>query len=128
MNTGMAYIFAILFIVLALNLYFIMKRIRGIKSSYKKRSRRIHPDEAKQAVWRDKEVVRRIEREQSDSYERVTLRNETLAYYEIIRQRYAKKEALERLGIDTEDNLDELQSLGLDDYLSEDVKDISDNT
>ena len=118
MNAGVAYIFAILFLVVALNLFFVLRRIRNDKST-RKRTTRIPPDEVKQAIWRDKEVARRIEREQDDAYERLTLRNETLAYYETVRQRHAKKDALERLGLNTEENLDELKSLGLEEYLNE---------
>jgi len=115
MNTGVAYIFAILFLVVALNMYFVLRRIRNDKNTRKKTTR-LPPDEVKQAIWRDKEVARRIEREQDDAYERLTLRNETLAYYETVRQRHAKKDTLERLGLSSDENFDDMKSLGLDEY------------
>ena len=120
MGPGLAYILAIVALVLALNLFFVLRRIRSISGSYnkKKRSNMIPHDEAKQAVWRDKEVARRVAREHDDAFERYNLRNETLDYYEIVRQRHAKKETLERLGLDPDDNLDELKSLGIEEYLS----------
>ena len=91
MNPSMVYIFAIVFIVIAINLFFVSKQFR---SGNKRRTRmsRTAVDEAKQALWRDKEVARRIEQEDSDAYERVTLRNETLALYEEVRRRHARSE------------------------------------
>jgi len=120
MNASIAYIFAILFVVVALNLLFVFRRTRNTGNTKRKRTGKLPPDEVKQAIWRDKEVARRIEREQDDAYERLTLRNETLAFYETVRQRHAKKDALERLGISTDDGLDNIKSLGLEEYLSED--------
>ena len=49
-------------------------------------------EEAKQAIWRDKEVARRIEREQDDAIEIIKLKNETLAIYEEVRRRAAERE------------------------------------
>jgi len=119
MNASVAYIFAILFLVVALNLFFVFRRARGAGDTKRKRTGKLPPDEVKQAIWRDKEVARRIEREQDDAYERITLRNETLAYYETVRQRHAKKDALERLGLNTDENFDDMKSLGLEEYLNE---------
>ena len=86
MEGNVGYLIAIVFLVLALNLYITFKRI----SQTKKRSRknRIELDEEKQAVWRDKEIARRIAREQDDYVERIKLRNETLAFYEEVRRRH----------------------------------------
>jgi len=92
MDNAAASLFILLFIVVALNFYLIV--IRRIRSD-NKRSRkpgRIAIDEAKQALWRDKEVQRRIDREQDDAYERVKLRNETLALYDEVRRRAAERE------------------------------------
>jgi len=93
LDSSVAYIFAIVFIVLALNIYFITSRFR--RSSRPKKMGRAAVEEAKQALWRDKEVARRIEREQYDALERVKLRNETLAIYDEVRKR---AEAREREG------------------------------
>jgi len=56
-------------------------------------------DEAKQALWRDKEIARRIRREQEDAIECINLRNETLALYDEVRRRHAKEDELERMGM-----------------------------
>jgi len=97
MEGGVAYLFAIIFFVLALNLYFVFMRMR--KGNKRKRMDRVAVDEAKQALWREKEVARRIEREQDDAMERVNLKNETLALYEEVRRRHAKEDELERMGL-----------------------------
>ena len=93
MGAEVAYIFAIVLVVLALNIYFLTSRIRR-DNNKRKRMTRAAVDEAKQALWRDKEVARRIAREQEDALERVMLKNETLALYEEVRQRHAKEDAL----------------------------------
>jgi len=91
MENSIAYIFAIVFIVVALNLYFVVSRMRS--GTKRKRMNRAAVEEAKQALWRDKEVARRIEREQDDALERVKLRNETLAVYEEVRRRAAARDS-----------------------------------
>jgi len=90
MEGSVAYLFAIIFFVIALNLYFVLTRLRRGSGKRRKRMDRAAIDEARQALWRDKEVARRIEREQDDAYERVILRNETLALYDEVRRRHAK--------------------------------------
>ena len=79
-----------IFFVVALNFYFLFFR-RG-RGTGRKRITKAAAEEAKQALWRDKEVARRIEREQSDAYERVKLRNETLAIYDEVRKRAAARD------------------------------------
>ena len=88
MESGVAYLFAIIGFVLALNIYFMFVRFR--RGSRRRRVTRAAVDEAKQALWRDKEIARRIEREDEDALERVKLRNETLALYDEVRRRHAK--------------------------------------
>lgn len=88
MEAGTVAIIAIAAIVIIFNFYFIFSRTR--RSTKRKGGRDyVPPDEAKQAIWRDKEIARRIEREQNDAYERVKMRNETLAYYDAVRQMHA---------------------------------------
>jgi len=91
MNASIGYIFAIIFIILAINIYFLSIRNRTGKRY--KRITRAASDEAKQALWRDNEIARRIAREQEDAIERVTLRNETLALYDEVRRRAAARES-----------------------------------
>jgi len=97
MNSSVAYLFAIIFIVIALNFYFLI--FRRMKRDKPKKMGRAAVDEAKQALWREKEVARRLEREQDDAIERIKLRNETLALYEEVRRRHAKDDELERLAM-----------------------------
>ena len=98
MGPEVAYIFAIVFIVLAINIFFITSRLRR-SGDKRKRITRAAADEAKQALWRDKEIARRIAREQEDALERVLLKNETLALYEEVKRRHAKEDEMERLGL-----------------------------
>ena len=95
MNQSIAYIFAIVAIVIALNIYFLFARLRRGTTRHK-RMGRAAVEEAKQALWRDKEVARRIAREQEDAIERLTLRNETLALYEEVRRRHAEEDQAEK--------------------------------
>jgi len=118
MEGGVAYLFAIIAIVLVLNFYFMFVRMRS--GNKRKKMNRAAVDEAKQALWREKEVARRIEREQDDALERVKLRNETLALYEEVRRRHAKKDELERLGLDSYANVDELDSSDIGSYINDD--------
>ena len=94
MDASVVYIFAIIFLVLALNIYFLSSRMRR-DNNKRKRMTRAAIDEAKQALWRDKEVARRIAREEEDAIERVMLKNETLSLYEEVRRRHAKEDESE---------------------------------
>jgi len=91
MGDSVGYLFAIVFFVIALNFYIFMSRMK--RDNKRKKMNRVAVEEAKQALWRDKEVARRIERENDDALERVKLRNETLALYEEVRQRAAARES-----------------------------------
>jgi len=86
-ESSAAYLFAIIFVVIAMNFYFLVVR-RGRSVKRKKRMTRAAVDEAKQALWRDQEIARRLEREQDDACERIKLRNETLALYDEVRRRH----------------------------------------
>jgi len=86
---------SIVFLVLALNFYFMIVRMRRGTKKQKGMSR-VAMDEAKQALWREKEIARRLAREQEDAEERVKLRNETLALYEEVRNRYASEDSREK--------------------------------
>ena len=97
MDGSVGYLFAIVFIVVALNFYLLVMRM-GRREKRRKKMNRIAVDEAKQALWRDREIERRLEREQDGALERVKLRDETLALYEKVRQRHAEKDRLEGLG------------------------------
>jgi len=103
MDSSVGYLFAIIFFVLALNFYLmVIRRNRGKKR--RKRMNRVERDEAKQALWRDQEIERRLEREQHGANERVKLREETLALYDEVRKRHADRERLENLGFSAHSN------------------------
>jgi len=90
MDNALAYSLAIIFLVISVNFYLLVyRRMRGPRP---RKPNRIAPSEARQAAWRDKEVQRRIDREQDDAYHRVQLRNETLALYDEVRRRAAARE------------------------------------
>jgi len=90
MDGSIVYIILIIFIVLVLNFYFVFSRMRNEKRRSKRY--RVAPEERKQAIWRDKEIARRIAREEEDALERFKLRNETLALYDEVRRRAAARE------------------------------------
>jgi len=91
MDASVIYIFIIVFLVLAINLFIVAKRLRS--NDRRSRKTRVAVEEEKQAIWRDKEIARRIAREQEDAFERVQLRNETLALYDEVRKRAASRDA-----------------------------------
>jgi len=91
MDASTVYIFIIVFLVLAINMFFVAKRLRSTDRRPKRN--RVAVEEAKQAIWRDKEIARRIAREQEDALERVMLRNETLALYDEVRKRATARDA-----------------------------------
>jgi len=95
MQTAFAYIVAIIGFVIALN--FVMLYLRLKRDRYRKPSKEAL-EEAKAVVWRDKEIRRRIDREQEEAAREVELRNQTLALYEEVRRRAAarEKEAAEK--------------------------------
>ena len=90
MGNNVGYLFAIVFFVIAVNIYIVASRLR--KTPKRRKMNRAAVDEAKQALWRDREVARRVEREDEDAYERHKLRNETLALYDEVRRRAAERE------------------------------------
>ena len=96
MDGSMVYIFAIIFVVLALNIYFLTSRMRRDNNRRRRKMTRAAVDEAKQALWRDKEVARRIAREQEDAIESIKLKNETLALYEEVRRRHAEEDKIDK--------------------------------
>jgi len=97
MDGSVGYLFAIIFAIVGLNFYLLVIRTRR-GNRQRKKPNRVAVDEAKQAIWRDKEIERRLEREQDGALERVKLREETLALYDEVRRRHVDKDRLESLG------------------------------
>ncbi|MDR2571844.1 MAG: hypothetical protein LBD23_16320 [Oscillospiraceae bacterium] len=93
MDSAIAYSFALIFVVIALNFYFVFIRMRR-NNRNKKNTKVPAVQEEQQAMWRDKEIVRRLEREQDYALKRIRLRNETLALYEEVRRRHAEEDSL----------------------------------
>ena len=89
MGTAFAYILAIVAFVIVLNFVMLMFRLR--RDRYQKPSREAIEEE-KAVVLRDKEIRRRLEREENEALERVILRNKTLELYEEVRRRAAARE------------------------------------
>ena len=116
MEGSVGYLFAIVFVVVAINLYMVTARMR--RGNRRKKMNRIAVDEAKQALWRDREIERRLEREQDGALERVKLREETLALYDEVRRRHADKNRLEGLGFSADGN-GEFKAFGNDESLNE---------
>jgi predicted Holliday junction resolvase-like endonuclease len=85
-------IIAIVFIVLAMNFILLFLRMR--KNPPRKSSRKA-PNEDVAAVWRDKEIQRRLEREQDSAERIVELRNKTFELYELVRRNAELAEAAE---------------------------------
>ena len=104
-DSSLAFIIAIVVVVLAINVLLIRAQFRkGNRQVKRRRTDKAALGEAEQAIWRDKEIVRRIEREQDGAYERVTLKNETLAIYDEVRRRHAKDDELNGFGLNMPDN------------------------
>jgi len=77
---------ALVFIVIIIN--FIMLYLR-LRKDIPRKSGRKAPSEADAAIWREKEIYRRLEREQENLARCVELRNSTLALYEEVRLRHS---------------------------------------
>jgi len=80
---------AIIFFVIAINFFMLFARLKGT------RPRKIEKAamEEKEAVeWRDREIQRRLDREQEDAIKQIELRNKTLELYEQVRKEAAEAE------------------------------------
>ena len=99
MLTAFYYLVIVIFFVIALNFVFLIFRIKGNKSH---KPRRDILDEEEAVVWRDKEIRRRLDREQEDLSEYVELRNKTLALYDEVRRNAAAREREEQVKEATE--------------------------
>jgi len=84
MPIALGSILAVVFLVIILN--FIMLFLRLKRDRIRRPSKDVM-DEKKAAEWREKEIKRRLDREQEEAAERVELRNKTLALYEEVRVR-----------------------------------------
>jgi predicted Holliday junction resolvase-like endonuclease len=89
MPGAFAYLVALVFFVIALNFYFLYRRLR--RDRYRKPGKQAM-EEKIAAELRAREIQRRLDREQEDMANRVELRNKTLELYEIVRKNAALRE------------------------------------
>ena len=89
MANPFAYILAIVIFVIVLNFIMLFHRLR--RDRYR-RPGKAAVEEEKAAEWREKELQRRLDREQEDFAMRVELRNKTLELYEQVRRSAAERE------------------------------------
>jgi predicted Holliday junction resolvase-like endonuclease len=82
-------IITIVFIVILMN--FILLFLRLKKNRLRKPGKKV-PEEWESVQWRDKEIQRRIDREQADAMRQFELRNNTLELYAEVRRRAAERE------------------------------------
>ena len=86
MNNAFSFLIAIVFLVLALNAAMLFLRHRNESRTT---SRRAAMEESEAVKWREKEINRRLDREQEDAEKYVELRNRTLDLYEQVRRNAA---------------------------------------
>ena len=112
MQGAFVYIIAIVAFVITLN--FVMLFIRLRRDKYRKPSRETL-EEAKAAELRDREIKRRLNREEEDALHQVELRNKTLDLYMAVRRRAAEREreATENQESAGETNEDDSETIGL---------------
>ena len=89
MSSVYAFLVAIIVMVVAMNFFMVFRRFRR---DFRPRSKRVAMDEITAAKLREKEVWRRIEREQEDAARQVELRNNTFKLYDIVRKRASDAE------------------------------------
>lgn len=89
MEGAFAYIVAIVFFVIALNFFFLYMRLK--KDRYRKTGK-VAIEEEKAAKLREKEIQRRLNREQEDAARFIELRNKTLDLYDQVRKRANERE------------------------------------
>lgn len=83
----MAYLLAIIFLVIAANFFVWLRQSKNLRKPVKRSM-----SEAKAAELRHLEIQRRFELEQKDAVERIELRNKTLALYEQVRKQAEAEE------------------------------------
>ena len=84
-----AYVIVLVVFVIAINFFMLFFRLR--RDRYRKPGR-ASVEEAQAARWREKELQRRLDREQEEAAHRVELRNNTLALYDQVRRNAAARE------------------------------------
>ena len=83
MNSTLAFLIAIVFFVIALNFFMLFARLKG---GIRPKSNRKAMDEKEAKAWRDREIQRRLDREQEEYANRVEKRNKTLELYKQVQK------------------------------------------
>ena len=96
MNGAFAFLIAVVFFVIILNFFMLFRRM---KRDQRPRIGRKAMSEQKAAEMRDREVHRRIEREQEHAARQVELRNKTFELYEQVRRNAAERERNQESGM-----------------------------
>jgi len=84
-----AFLVGIVFIVIVINFAMLYNRLKRDK---KLKREGIAMSEPEASRWREKEIQRRLDREQEEAVKRVDLRNKTLELYEQVRRNAAAAE------------------------------------
>jgi len=90
MEAAFGYMIAIIFLVIIFNFFFLYKRLK--RDHTRKPSREVL-EEQKAAVLRDREIKRRLDREQEEDARYVELRNNMFDLYEQVRRKHAAADA-----------------------------------
>ena len=86
MNNTLSFMISIVLLVVSLNAVMLYLRLR---KEHRPKTRRAAMEENEASKWRDKEIIRMLDREQDDAVKHVELRNKTLALYEQVRKNAA---------------------------------------
>jgi hypothetical protein len=86
MKNTFSFMIAIVFLVVAMNAFVLFLRLR---KEHRPKIRRAAMEESEASKWRDKEIRRRLDREQDDAGRYVELRNKTLDLYDQVRKNAA---------------------------------------
>ena len=83
MSSTFIFIVAIVFFVIALNFFMLYVRLKRERHP---KANRAAMEEKEAVEWRDREIQRRLDREQEEAVHCVELRNKTLELYEQVRR------------------------------------------
>ena len=93
MNDAIIILIVIIFFVIAANFFMVFLRL---KRNRRPKISKAAMEEQEAAQWRDREIKRRLDREQEEAAQYVELRDKTLGLYEQVRKDAAAKQAQEQ--------------------------------
>ena len=83
-----AFLIAVVFFIVAINFFLLFIKL---KRNRPRKSGKAAMEENEAAIWRDKEIQRRLEREQEDAKEYIDRQNKTFELYEQVRKNAANE-------------------------------------